>query len=414
MALRKAVEDFDRALAGPTSRGPNQSASGGGPSAALAEVAHRVAAVSSALPGIDESFRQELREVLLREAAELAAAAVPTQRAGRHAGRQAGSRAAGSRSGTSRAAARGAASAKNPAKSTGKAPAKGAAGKSGSADAASVWRRRLLAAGIGVAVATGSVGGIAIASASALPGDPLYNTKKMFENLQLSMSGSPTEQGRQYLKLADTRLAEIDDLLTRGDVDVPGSPTAQYLAQTLNELQEMIGTGGNLLLGQVRADGDQTAVHALSDFLLTERQRVLDLSWQLPVALQGRPAQIVALMGQLTDELEQDQSQYSASHPSSGPTGSGSGQQSTPRPGQPSGSAGQGANPTGSPSAAASGTPGATPTTGPSASPSAGPTIGINLPLPILPSTGINLPPLLPGLPGIDLGLGEQPTDPPE
>lgn len=409
MALRKAVEEFDRALAGPTSRGPTQPQS-----VALAAVAHRVSAMSTVLPGIDEAFRVALRERLVQEAAELATAAVPPQRA-RHSNRQATARGAASRPVGPKSQAAKNAAGKNPAgKNAGSRAAGPRSGKGAAVDAASVWRRRLLAAGIGVAVATGSVGGIAIASASALPGDPLYTTKKMFENLQLSMSGSPTEQGRQYLKLADTRLAEIDDLLTRGDVDVPGSPTAQYLAQTLNELQQMIGTGGDLLLGQVRADGDQSAVHALSDFLLTERQRVLDLSWQLPVALQGRPAQIVALMGELTQQLEQDQSQYSAEHPSSGPTGSGGGQQSSPQPGRPSGSAGPGANPTGGPSAAASGTPGATPTTGPSATPSAGPTIGINLPLPILPSTGINLPPLLPGLPGIDLGLGDQPTEPPE
>jgi hypothetical protein len=268
-----------------------------------------------------------------------------------------------------------------------------------------------------VAVATGSVGGIAIASASALPGDPLYNTKKMFENLQLSMSGSPTDQGRQYLKLADTRLTEIDDLLGRPDVDVPGSPTGQYLAQTLNELQSMISTGGQLLLGQVRADDDQTAVHALSDFLQTERQRVLDLVWQLPVTLQGRPAQIVAVMGELTQQLEQDQGQFtqpgqSATGPST--TGGSGPQSSTPRSGgRTSGTTGT--YPSGTASPSATGTAGATEGATPGSTATPNPTIGLDLPLPILPSTGINLPPLLPGLPGIDLGLGEDPTtDPPQ
>jgi len=410
MALRKAVEEFDRALVGPTSRGPTQAQS-----VALAAVAHRVTAMSTVLPGIDETFRLALRERLVQEAAELAAAAVPPQRA-RHSSRQSAARGAASRPVGPKSALPKTQGAKNPsAKSSGsRAAAPRGSGKGATVDAASVWRRRLLAAGIGVAVATGSVGGIAIASASALPGDPLYNTKKMFENLQLSMSGSPTDQGRQYLKLADTRLAEIDDLLTRGDVDVPGSPTEQYLAQTLNELQDMIANGGNLLIGQIRADDDQTAVHSLSDFLLTERQRVLDLSWQLPVTLQGRPAQIVAVMGELAQELQWDQSQFPGSGggaPGTGPTGSGP-RHASPQPGSgSSGSAQQGAIPTGTPSPSASGTAGASPSAGPTSPASAGPTIGINLPLPILPSTGIDLPPLLPGLPGIDLGLGD-PTDP--
>jgi hypothetical protein len=166
------------------------------------------------------------------------------------------------------------------------------------------WRRRLLAAGVGVAVATGSVGGIALASAGAEPGDPLYNAKKVFESLQLSLSGSPTDQGREYLHLADIRLGEIDVLLDRPDVDMTGSPTQAYLNQTLGELRTMIQSGGDLLVGQVQQHGDQTALHALADFLLTERQRVADLSWQLPPDLGAQPAQIVTLMDNLAGELQ--------------------------------------------------------------------------------------------------------------
>ena len=126
------------------------------------------------------------------------------------------------------------------------------------------WRRRLLAAGVGVAVATGSVGGIAIASAGAVPGDPLYNAKKIFESLQLSLSGSPTDQGRDYLHLADVRLGEIDSLLSRPDVDQPGSQTQALLRETLSDLRTTITNGGSLLVQQVEQDGDQTALHALS------------------------------------------------------------------------------------------------------------------------------------------------------
>src|SRR5690348_15348113 len=67
----------------------------------------------------------------------------------------------------------------------------------------------------------------------------------------------------------------------------------------------MIGDGGQLLLDQVRQHADEQAVHALSDFLLTERQRVVDLTWQLPLTLQKRPAQIVALMDSLYQQLQQ-------------------------------------------------------------------------------------------------------------
>jgi hypothetical protein len=363
---------------------------------ALVTVARRVEDAGTALPGMDEAFRARLRERLVRLTPELAAppakAQLPGQRGGRHAGLR---RPAGAR------------------------PSHTGAGFS------TAWRRRLLAASVGVAVATGSVGGIAIASAGSVPGDPLYSAKKMFENIQLSLSGSPTDRGGQYLRLADTRLGEIDALLSRRDADAPGSPTAAYLDQDLTDLQAMIGDGGNLLLDQVRAQGDQQAMHLLADFLLTERQRVADLTWQLPLTLQDRPAQIVALMDNLYRQLQQvaaaipPNSGDPAPTPSAAPqpgtgsggpgVGNGSAQSNGPASTHPGASsqhpASHGVSPSGQPSAGASGSTGPSPSASTSASPSSSPTIGLHLPLPILPSIGVDLPPLL-GLPGIDLGLG--------
>ena len=366
-------------------------------SSSLVALAERIALAAPSVPGPSMDFRETLRARLVAEApalvAEGAAAAkrprsrVPAQRAGR-----------GSRTG---------------ARHSGESKAGVLTGISAS------WRRRLLAAGVGVAMATGSVGGIAIASAGAVPGDPLYNAKKIFESLQLSLSGSPTDQGRDYLHLADVRLGEIDSLLARPDVDQSGSTTQALLSQTLTDLRTMISEGGDLLVQQVEQNGDQTALHALSDFLLTERQRVEDLSWRLPPDLQSQPPQIVALMDQLSRELQVAEQQAAAKQHQQGP---GSDQQgSTGQQGQNGGGAtGSGtANPTASSTAAASGSTSASgeasSTSDSSASASsgasssstasAGSTIGVNLPVGILPSIGVTVPGLL-GLPEIDLNLG--------
>jgi hypothetical protein len=392
---RKLAEEFDQALnhaaasrtavvPGPR---PAPTAESAESTAALTAMALRIGQVTNSLPGIDETFRAELRERLVRLAPEYAAA-TPAPASGskrHHGGRHAG--AAGRQS--SREGSR-----------------RGLGGTF-----SSPWRRRLLAAGVGMAVATGSVGGIAIASSDAVPGDPLYNAKKLFENIQLSLSGSPTDRGEQYLRLAETRLNEIDTLMQRPDADIPDSATAGYLTESLNELNTSIGDGGSLLIGQVQADDDQGALNALSDFLLTERQRVADLEWQLPTALQGQAAQIVTLMDGLYNQLQQ----AAAAAPSqSGPTNqgsagsgeSGAGQSHAPGTGgAQAGASGTGAttqptNPTHASGTGGSASPGAA-----TASPSPSTTIGINLPLPILPSTGLDVPPLL-GLPGIDIGLG--------
>jgi Domain of unknown function (DUF5667) len=396
--------------AGPGAEGFHEAAGSG--TGALVALAERVAVAGTALPGPSTDFREALRARLVAEApalvAEGAAAGSGLRRGGR-------SRVPAQRSGRgSRSGARHSADTKT----------------GGFTGISATWRRRLLAAGVGVAVATGSVGGIAVASAGAEPGDPLYSAKKIFESLQLSLSGSPTDQGRDYLHLADIRLGEIDSLLNRPDVDMAGSPTQAYLNQTLGELRTMITEGGNLLIVQVQQHGDQTALHALADFLLTERQRVADLSWRLPPDLQSQPPQIVTLMDQFSRELQvaaqRAAEKQTQSKPSAGQQG-GTGQQ-----GQNGGGASgaattspTGPNPTptgtaetsspasattgGASSGSASGSASSSskPSSGSSASstPSAGTTIGINLPVPILPSIGVTIPSLL-GLPEIDINIG--------
>ncbi|HET9172466.1 MAG TPA: DUF5667 domain-containing protein [Actinospica sp.] len=366
---------------------------GEGSAGSLVAVAERISAAGSSIPGPSADFRDALRARLVAEAPALVAEGATAS-----GGRRAGSRVPAQRAGRGRSGARHSADSK--------------AGVLTGISAS--WRRRLLAAGVGVAVATGSVGGIAIASAGAVPGDPLYNAKKIFESLQLSLSGSPTDQGRDYLHLADVRLGEIDALLQRPDVDQSGSQTQQLLKDTLSDLRTMISTGGTLLVAQVQQNGDQTALHALSDFLLTERQRVEDLSWRLPPNLQSQPPQIVTLMDQFSAELQAAALKAAEEHMQ----GPGSGQQGNE--GQSGGgqTAAGSATPSATGTAAASGSAsadGRASTTGSStkassgastsASASASSTIDVKLPVGILPSIGVTVPGLL-GLPEIEVELG--------
>ena len=398
---------------GDGARGAGSNGADGGNTGALVALVERVAVAGAAVPGPGMDFREALRARLVAEAPVLVAEGAVSGSGLRRAVR---SRVPAQRSGRG---------ARTGARHSADAKAGGFTGISAS------WRRRLLAAGVGVAVATGSVGGIAIASAGAEPGDPLYSAKKIFESLQLSLSGSPTDQGRDYLHLADIRLGEIDSLLSRPDVDMTGSPTQAYLNQTLGELRTMITEGGNLLVGQVQQHDDQTALHALADFLLTERQRVADLSWRLPPDLQSQPPQIVALMDQFSRELQiaaqQAAEKQTQSNPGAGQQG-GTGQQGQQgqNGGGASGSATQtgAAKPTssgateastsapaategsgGSASSSAGSSTKSSPSTTASTSPSAGSTIGVNLPVPILPSIGVTIPSLL-GLPEIEVNLG--------
>jgi hypothetical protein len=389
MNERQAAEEFAASLSGPGARTRHGQHADRGEGTLMVALTQRLGQAARALPEPGAEFRSELRARLVALAPEVAAEAAGTRKKATVPPQRGRGGRAGARHGSGETRTR---------------PGFGAL--------SSAWRRRLLAAGVGVAVATGSVGGIAIASAGAEPGDPLYNAKKVFESLQLSLSSSPTDQGRDYLHLADIRLGEVDALLQRPDVDLDGSPTQAYLRQTLDELRSVIATGGNLLVGQVRLDGDQTALHALSDFLLTERQRVADLSWKLPPFLQAQPPQIVTLMDRLNRQLQQAAAAAAAQAArgdqgpggtAGGPGGSGQGDQGTSNAGTGGAGAGQGGTPSAQPSGSASARPSGSASA--TASPSSATSIGVDVPLP-LPSIGVTVPGLL-GLPGIDLGIGD-------
>lgn len=369
--------------------GPAGAAAAEPSASSLALLAHRVGTTGAALPHLSDTRSAEIRALVVRMTGELyggAAAPAParTARGGRHAIRHLGDPHAEP--------------AADP--TTRRRPTRSRSGPS-------PWRRRILAMGVGMAVATSSVGGIAIASSDALPGDPLYSAKKLFENVQLSLAGSPTDRGEEYLQIAEIRISEIDGLLARGAAQ-PGSPDQAYLAGELTALQQAVQDGGALLVQQVQDDGDPGALSSLSLFLQAYRQSVADLEWRLPPALQGQAAKTVALMDGLGRELlaaentyrrhQVEQQQQSGSAATAEPGGQ-TGAEGSPAGGSsPHGDAGTtAAGPSAGPSGSAS------PHASPSASPS--PTVGLNLPLPILPTTTVVVPPLL-GLPEITLNLG--------
>jgi hypothetical protein len=94
---RRLAEEFDLALSGTTGSGTASRRNSAAPApaaqvTALVTVARRVEQTGAALPGMDDAFRAQLRERLVRLTPELVAAPsrprtqVPGQRGGRHAG----------------------------------------------------------------------------------------------------------------------------------------------------------------------------------------------------------------------------------------------------------------------------------------------------------------------------------------
>ena len=78
-------------------------------------------------------------------------------------------------------------------------------------------RERRLAAAIGGLAIIGATTGMAVASQSALPGDPLYPLKRAIENAQTGVQFDEDAKGKTLLDNASGRLEEVDQLSREDD-----------------------------------------------------------------------------------------------------------------------------------------------------------------------------------------------------
>ncbi|WTW95661.1 DUF5667 domain-containing protein [Streptomycetaceae bacterium NBC_01309] len=313
------------------------------------------------------------------------------------------------------------------------------------------WRRRCAVAGTALVITAGGLGGIAVASSDALPGDMTYNVKRAVEDIQISMAGSDRERGERYLEQARTRLAEAERLLDREGGGAIGKSTIGHLRGVLDDAREETSHGRALLTESY--ESNQTKVGPMQDlaaFAKSGKERMermadrlpgevaveRDMVWQLLYDIHKQVSPIPgALAPDYADEMESalPAGPGKRNPPSAaGPAAPGGLPQA---PAELPGVAGivppvVGQAATGAPGAGTSPTPSATstggllphvnvpllePTQTDSGSPSQSPSpLGVDVPAPVLPPLGLNVPPLLPGLPGIGITIGGAPDAPDE
>ncbi len=124
-------------------------------------------------------------------------------------------------------------------------------------------RRRLMSVAASVCIMAGSGVGAAAASQSALPGDALYPVKRGIERVELSIAGSSSERGQEYLESADTRLTEIQGLaLTRpDDIETPA-----LIGQTLDEFSAQATAGADSLIRAYHRESSEQSIVDLREF----------------------------------------------------------------------------------------------------------------------------------------------------
>ena len=89
------------------------------------------------------------------------------------------------------------------------------------------WRWATIASTAGVLLLT-SAGGAVAASSNSMPGQPLYQVKRIIEEVQLTLTPSQAAKARLYATLADHRVSEIVYAAQLGDVQLTEDLTRQF------------------------------------------------------------------------------------------------------------------------------------------------------------------------------------------
>jgi hypothetical protein len=157
------------------------------------------------------------------------------------------------------------------------------------------WRVRGLRIAVTTLLVCGTAGGVAAASQSALPGDPLYQVKRGIEWIQVATAGSDESRGDTLLNHATERLSEAERLA----IARPDDPrTASLIAGTLDDFEQEAADGANALVDDYRADGDAASIVEVREFADESAATLDDLVRLVPPDAQG---DVVDAAGVLTD-----------------------------------------------------------------------------------------------------------------
>ena len=126
---------------------------------------------------------------------------------------------------------------------------------------------------------------MAVASQSALPGDPLYPLKRAIENAQTGVQSDEDAKGKALLDNASGRLEEVDQLSREGN-------DADAISETLQTFSDQASEASELLLSDFAETGQEDSVEELRAFTADSMTTLTALEAVVPEG--ARPSLIKA------------------------------------------------------------------------------------------------------------------------
>jgi hypothetical protein len=171
--------------------------------------------------------------------------------------------------------------------------------------------RRPLIAAVSAATVLVVLLGLAVwVSHSALPGQSLYGIKRASENFSLSLAGSDTGKGKEYLQQATSRATETNKLVSEPTAPLSGQLT-KLLGSTLASADSDTSNGMRLLAKAALDNHSPTPLAGLSDWVSQQTARFTQLESRLPAGTaKTRTQSSLVLLQKVSVRLGQWKSEF--------------------------------------------------------------------------------------------------------
>jgi hypothetical protein len=171
-------------------------------------------------------------------------------------------------------------------------------------------RRPLIATVSAAAVLVVLLGLAVWVSHSALPGQSLYGIKRASENFSLSLAGTDTGKGKEYLQQATSRATETTKLVGDPAPSLSGELT-KLVGSTLSSADSDTRNGMRLLAKAALDQHSATPLAGLSDWVSAQSARFTELQSRLPVGTaKTRTQDSLVLLQRVATRLGQWKSEF--------------------------------------------------------------------------------------------------------
>lgn len=176
-------------------------------------------------------------------------------------------------------------------------------------------RRRVAVVGTAAAVLMVALTGLGVfASRDALPGDSLYEIKRIAESAGLALTFDDEAKARRHLELAAVRLNEMEQLLAREQVT---GADAQLFRSVIREFDLAASQGSRMLLGD-EAREEAAELGVLRSWAAEQAARLAAMRSALPVPVVSDADGSIALLDRLLGRTEALQLRAPCSEQASG------------------------------------------------------------------------------------------------